>query len=430
MKFPRKILMVAVLFFLSAAISSRSNAQTQCEFKLSEQKLESTASQTMILGNDGVPRTAQGDWVPVYSRSKSDRIREFGSAIGRLDICWANESGETEITYCTANLLSRNQVLTNFHCTDRQVLRGTKLEDYQVEKIRLVLGFDDLQDTSVVRSYNVNTVPVRASENADAQLLEVSGDPNSEWGSVELVYTGKVASNEALTVIHHPASLSKMFNPIRCNVHASQDKAEPNRVRHVCDTARGSSGTLLLREKDLALVGLHFAGGLRPGDPNTFNYAQDLKFVAAELGLDLKPPSSSVRAVRATSSFYISTYPKELSVGDELSVIADISKECDVKFFILSPELRVTPIPGDFFTTHDFENGNRRHEISAATRFGLVVEESEPVGQHHIGFICAGESEIKQTLRQVVESLNRGQLSSSNVDGDTIFAFTRFEITE
>lgn len=415
------VLMFLLLFGHSAA--------AECIFELSSQKFESTASQSMILGNDGIPRTALGDWVPIYSRSTTDRIRIYGAPIGRLDVCWETATGDSIITYCTANLLKGNKLLTNFHCTDQRLLEKTRFSEAVISEMRLLLGYDDIQDTSKALSYRVDLEPLRASKSADAILLNVLGDPNKKWGAIELHYVEDFAPDDALTVIHHPASMTKMFNPIRCSIHASQDIAESNQIRHVCDTASGSSGTLLLRESDLAILGLHHAGGLRAGDQNTFNYGIDFKFVASELELELLPSEVEERG-GLISNFYLATYPQTVSPGDEISLIADVPENCDAKFFSMSPSIKVTPIPTDFFTVHEFANGYQRHEISAATRFGLLIEEKDPPGKHLIGFVCSDDKDVNEILRIASLGLSGGALSKTNFDGELIFGFSIYEIID
>ncbi len=277
--------LVSLISLLSSFVSSTVSASDSCPFAFESRLVESSAGQALILGADGKPRTAAGDWVPIYSRPENDRVRRFGRYIGRLDVCWEQADMKPIITYCTAALLEGNKILTNHHCFDSGA--STKLEGYYPAEARLVMGYDDIQDLTEVAEYNVPTSPVTASRKADALIMRVRGNPNKKWGYLELSSGSITETEQALLIVHHPAGITKQFNPVSCHVHSSQHKAPFPQLRHVCDTAFGSSGSLILRESDLAIVGLHHEGGLRPGDHRTFNKAVMIDFVAKELDLKL-----------------------------------------------------------------------------------------------------------------------------------------------
>ena len=167
---------------------------------------------------------------------------------------------------------------------------------------RLLMGYDDIQETAQTKSYSILLRPLKASKKADAQILRVRGRPNDDWGSVQLAGAKNIEPLQALVMVQHPAGITKQFNAVRCAIHASQTSDFFPELLHTCDTAAGSSGSLLLRESDLAIVGLHYGGGLRALDRKTFNRAKDFNFVSQQLQLSLKgvseiQPTAGISAI-------------------------------------------------------------------------------------------------------------------------------------
>jgi len=277
------------LLFLASALlfPQLALAQSECKFAYEERLIESTGAAFQILDLDGNPTTIKGNWTPIRARGLNDRIRKFARSIGRMDVCWENEDGKSAITYCTATLLDKNRILTNFHCTNPgEGSRLTQLGYFAVDA-RLLMGFEDQFETEGVSSYRV-VLPARIGspvDEADAQIFKVLGKPNIKWGETKLRVADRFDAGEAMIIVHHPAGMVKMFSSVRCNIKDSQAKAADNVIRHECDTAGGSSGSLLLRERDLAIVGLHHQGGLTAEDHRSFNQAIRFGFVAEKMAL-------------------------------------------------------------------------------------------------------------------------------------------------
>lgn len=177
--------LVSVVSILAGFVVSPAVASSYCPFKYETRLVESSAGQALILGADGRPLTAAGNWAPIYSRPENDRVRRFGQSIGRLDICWENAEGKLVITHCTAALLKDNLVLTNHHCFDATA--SSKLDGFFLAEARLVMGYDDVEDVSGVKSYSVPVNAAASSEIADALLMRVRGNPVGEWGHLKLV---------------------------------------------------------------------------------------------------------------------------------------------------------------------------------------------------------------------------------------------------
>jgi hypothetical protein len=114
----------------------------------------------------------------------------------------------------------------------------------------------------------------------------------------------------------------------------------------------------------------------------------------------------------------LSIYPQILTTGEELTLIADMPSSCVPAFFNLSPGNRATPIPGRFFKTLALRPGEARYEISAGSRYGLVVQEQDERGNHRIGFFCEppgldGKQAKVELLRALTARLKDGDLTGS-----------------
>lgn len=267
-------------------------AQSVCNFEFEEKLVESTGADLQILGLDGNASTYDGNWTPVRLREANDRIRKFGRSIGRMDVCWENDEGKTFISYCTATLLEGNRILTNSHCTKPPRNSRIVTAGYLPVEARLLMGFESVRDTDSARYYSIILPATDASPiaEADAALFRVRGNPNKDWGFNRMVAASDITPGEALVIVHHPGGIAKMFSSIRCAVHRNQDPASQREIQHTCDTMQGSSGSLLLRESDLVIVGLHHQAGLRPDDPDSANKAIRISYVADALDLALAAP--------------------------------------------------------------------------------------------------------------------------------------------
>jgi|GEM_PF-2815954 len=354
------------------------HAQSECNFAYEEQLVESTGGALQILGIDGNPATIHGNWTPIRERSLNDRIRQFGKTIGRMDVCWENGAGKTVITYCTATLMKDNKILTNFHCTHAsQNSELTTLGYFPVEA-RLLMGFDDSLNTSDVNYYTVVLPAIKGSpvDEADAQVFRVRGNPNGKWGINDLRIAEDFAPGEAMVIIHHPAGMAKMYSSVRCNIHDSQPEAAENKIRHRCDTAGGSSGSLLLRERDLAIVGLHHKGGLTATDHRSSNEAVRISYVAGIVGLDTQltdPNAGPVVALDPAAQAWAA-----VSNSTSVAVLEAFLTEYPEGIYAALATARLEEIRGDVAVsssdgTSD-NTGNAQPDLSDAQAWDLVKE--------------------------------------------------------
>lgn len=110
----------------------------------------------------------------------------------------------------------------------------------------------------------------------------------------------------------------------------------------------------------------------------------------------------------------LTVYPPRVTVGDEISVFADLDTNCTPSFFNLSPDRKFTPIPLRFFKKTTLDNSQIRFEISPGSRFGLVVQEQDEKGENILGYFCLpadpnDREAQKGILREIARKIGAGE---------------------
>ncbi|MEP4876931.1 MAG: caspase family protein [Tateyamaria sp.] len=123
--------------------------------------------------------------------------------------------------------------------------------------------------------------------------------------------------------------------------------------------------------------------------------------------------SAPVPVAQKPERSLLTVYPPRVSVGEEVSIVADLTATCVPSFFNLSPGRKFTPIPLEFFKQVSLANGQTRFEISPGSRFGLVVQEQDEKGQNMLGYFCPPASlvdpeTLKLVLREIVANIRTG----------------------
>lgn len=139
-------------------------------------------------------------------------------------------------------------------------------------------------------------------------------------------------------------------------------------------------------------------------------------------------------AVEGVERSLLTVYPPRVTVGEEVSVVADIQPGCTPAFVNVAPSGRVIPVPTTYFKTVAMAGGQTRYEISPGSRYGLVVQEEDEKGANSFGFFClppGGEAtEAKRALlRGILERLAAGTTEGTLADPlPTYFQFGRYQI--
>ncbi|MBN9672031.1 caspase family protein [Roseibium aggregatum] len=113
----------------------------------------------------------------------------------------------------------------------------------------------------------------------------------------------------------------------------------------------------------------------------------------------------------------LAVYPGSVTVGEEVSVLADVPRKCLPNFFNISPSSKVTPIPAQFFKTVELGGGQVRYEISPGSRYGLIVQDQDEKGANRIGFFCSLGTALSDDMKREVLRRINGQLASNELSG-------------
>ncbi|MBY6117962.1 trypsin-like peptidase domain-containing protein [Mameliella alba] len=283
--------LLATLLIVLAGHSASAFEGCKFSFRIDTQ---SSALQALIQGAS----ERGGFWRPIAEAP--DDVQEIARYIGRLDVCLMTPDGKPrtvtlngqtrtlkspQMTTCTAALLPGNRLLTNNHCfyNDVMVEAGFTF----VQEARINFGYTAADFTGDVKTYAVSTREVARDEGLDAMVLQIFGADANEalGGHVPMVMQPRVRPRRALTMIHHPNGDPQQFSSGTCQVHPDQGKLPEaaSQLRHSCETTGGSSGSLLLDARSLAVVGLHNQGGLH--GRGGFNGGHKIAAVEAALGL-------------------------------------------------------------------------------------------------------------------------------------------------
>ena len=213
-------------------------------------------------GNDAVMAAQKGGaFEPISEFNADDRYRQFGAPIARLDMLLEDENGDRFVSTCTANLIAKDVLLTNYHC-----IPGMEKD---VNVLRSIAVFDYLrEDQTESPQYEVDITPIAANYDKDFALLRVAGNPGDKFGYFEL-QPQKAKANQSLFIIHHPAGMPKRLTRFRCKAYAPEPYAQIY-FRHRCDTLGGSSGSLVFN-LNFEVVALHNQGGLTQDSRTSFN---------------------------------------------------------------------------------------------------------------------------------------------------------------
>ncbi len=183
--------------------------------------------------------------IAAYSGVPQLSVRE--RAIGKLQFV-ANGVPKT----CSGFLVSESLFMTNEHCianaADCKSAVATFGYQYSLENV-LQLG----------TQYQCSEF-IHADKKLDFALIALAGNPGGAWGTLRL--SDRLANpGEQSFLIQHPAGVPKQISRKGCHVSAVkvQGNGQETDVAHVCDTARGSSGSPLLGF-DHDVIALHHFG--------------------------------------------------------------------------------------------------------------------------------------------------------------------------
>lgn len=150
---------------------------------------------------------------------------------------------------------------------------------------------------------------------------------------------------------------------------------------------------------------------------------QQLSQMRSEVYLNRTAPDSDPTTTELRATLLV--YPRDVTKGDEISVVADLDRRCLPEFFALSRSGRLIPIPTGYFLQTLVGTDRVRYEISANSNHGLIVEEGDAREDHVLGFACTLEGALSDAarrslfnqLKSTAVTVPEGRL---NVDGTTV----------
>ena len=187
------------------------------------------------------------DMQSVVEFSEQDIVRKLARPVGRLAIALKGKGhvSETRMGYCTASLITTEQIITSYHCVADAV---------PMHKGILTMGYVKPRSFDGVVQYRVSLPPVEASAALGYAILRVAGEPGKTWGTIPLG-TGTPADKGSLFVIHYPGGYPQYITRGRCR--AGEPAVDGDSLFHVCDTLPGSSGAPIFDNNTLKVIGLH-----------------------------------------------------------------------------------------------------------------------------------------------------------------------------
>jgi V8-like Glu-specific endopeptidase len=357
---------------------------------------------------------------PINTYSETADFRLLGRGVGLLNVM--TDVGPFP---CTAFMVDDTHLLTNHHCVPG-VLKDPRTNATVITGVTFLAGY--LQPGLIEESeqFEVDIEPVETSEDLDYSVLRVRGVPVGRYPPLPLT-AATAAEGMPYWIIGHPKGLSQHISREGCR--AGRPPQEDDRLRHTCDTLGGNSGSPIIDSSGRRVIGLHNSGNSRVG----INFGIPMAMI-------LQNSSVLKETIRDDATpqplpLVMSVFPKILGVGQELSVVADLPKECTPAFVDMSASLKLTPIPLEIFEKVQLSDHQTRYQVTATSTYGLLVQEEDEKGEHKLGMLCGSaglddQKQLKDALRAVVGALRQGKLDGKvTVNGGTVaYAFASYTI--
>ncbi len=187
----------------------------------------------------------------IQNYSSDSVFARMGRAVGRLDIL--TDAG---IFPCTAFIVDDKHLLTNYHCVPG-ILDNAQAGASRIEAVQFVAGYTQQGVEEGTRKYVVNPVPVEAHQDLDYALLEVIGNPSSDFGVLKL-HAREARGGDPYWVIGHPMGEAQRISREQCR--ANVPPLSGTELLHTCDTLPGNSGSPIIDASLQMVVALHHAG--------------------------------------------------------------------------------------------------------------------------------------------------------------------------
>ncbi|WP_425100336.1 SH3 domain-containing protein [Tropicibacter sp. S64] len=204
----------------------------------------------------------------IQNYSPTSVFAKMGHSVGRLDIL--TDSG---IFPCTAFIVSDKHILTNYHCVPG-ILNNPQAKATRIDAVQFVAGYTQQGVEEGTRTYIVSPTPVEAYEDLDYAVLEVLGNPSSDYGTLTLS-DATPQDGDPYWVIGHPMGEAQRISREQCR--ANRPALSGHQLLHTCDTLPGNSGSPVIDASLQKVIGLHHAGSKK----DSVNFAIPMKDILA-----------------------------------------------------------------------------------------------------------------------------------------------------
>lgn len=180
---------------------------------------------------------------------EGSELRVLARSVGILWIDITDAAAKVTHYQCTAAVIATATLVTNEHC-----LRP----DAPGDKVALEFSPEFLD--GIGAKFKIETTPLEADADLDYALLRVLPAADGRLPlPIARVALREALPGERLVILHHSDGKALQVTRTRCRV-ADIAAARPSDLRHTCALRGGSSGAVILAERDQAIVGIHKAG--------------------------------------------------------------------------------------------------------------------------------------------------------------------------
>lgn len=260
---PRFLSALNALIFFSLATSSQGFAQQFFDDRpfgtVNRGDSQSSIGLEIYVGSN--------DLILLSSYPKDHLGRILSRAVGRLDI----ERNSGVVGTCTATLIERSTIITNYHCIPGY--DSTVGKHGAATRAQLVLDYYSQDDTLAAIKIPVSVTPVDSSPELDFSVLKLTSPAPNDIATLGLPIA-PATDREALLIFHHPRGWPKMLSAKNCSAGSPSTDVDGQFI-HLCDTQPGSSGALILNANGTHLVAIHHSGD----SLNELNYGTTMESI-------------------------------------------------------------------------------------------------------------------------------------------------------
>jgi V8-like Glu-specific endopeptidase len=221
---------------------------------------------------------------------KTDKFRIAAEPIGRLAIKKVYRNGLKIVDSCTASVISKAYLITNYHC-----IPGTSPEA-TITDAQLELNFysETMAQTDRV-VIAVNPIPKDSDSVLDYSVLQLEDTVGDNFVLPTIRFREPIAG-ETLYMIHHPFGQAKRLSAYNCRV-TTENAVDKSNLFHWCDSLPGSSGALLFSATDDSVVGIHYAEGVGKNIATMFSEVFKKSAIIQSISVRIFQPTQILKVV-------------------------------------------------------------------------------------------------------------------------------------